>query len=282
MHIKNVHSSKQKNEEQSTSGTKSVLKLKRSDAKTEFICRICSTKYEERIYLNRHITTSHVSIVFKCYRCNVSFDKTYNLYKHLKHAHSTFSKEKGFIDSIMAPANFGSFHCCFCRFSSKGRVKVEEHLMDEHYDDFETNGNADESLASSPDSLEELLLPETRAKLNRNLNREEDGDDDDEEDLLTEMVSKNQQYDNNRRKPPNHPSFKYRCVRCLRRFSRSSWLKRHICIALSETPTLSPPVPKKPRISNEVNGFFKCTKKTCSQVFTDRKRYNEHLEQHHN
>lgn len=201
--------------------------------------------------------------------------------KHLRNAHSKFANEVGFIRTCNFPDNCSTFQCCFCKFSSNEREEVDNHLNNEHYEDFEKPENVEDTFSTSPDSLDELLLPETKAKLkNNNLNNQ---NDEDEEDLLTEL--KTSPENGKFRKGTNDPSFPYRCARCLKRFSRSHYLKKHPCKAAMKVDPPSPPStpsPKKFKISNEVNGFLKCTIKPCNKVFTNRKLFDEHQKFHKN
>lgn len=259
-------------------GSEQRLKYQRFDSrmKTEFKCKICSTSFSNRKYLNRHVTTLHLSTVYRCFQCNVPFNNKLHLLRHLQAAHLKYKDEHGYIATIKNVESVAYFQCCFCKYSSKIKSKVEEHMNNEHYEDFEKNDTLEESVSSSPDSLDELLLPETRA-----LRRQ---DEFDEEDLLQELIPKD---NNKKRKPANDPSFKYRCARCLRRFSRSSWLKKHPCTLTSVTTGTNvseEPVHKlkKQRLSFQVNGFLRCTKDKCSRlVFTDRKQYDLHMETEH-
>ena len=216
----------------------------------------------------------HLSRVYKCYKCNVPFNKRLQLTKHLHAAHLKYKDEEGYIATISNLESVGYFQCCFCKYSSKSRAKVEEHMTNEHYEDFEKGDAHDDAISSSPDSLEELLLPETRALRN----------DDElyEDDLLQEMVPKDGNWNRKKKKPANDPSFRYRCGRCLRRFSRSSWLKKHPCIGVELNIKSEPEQEaKKPRLSNLVNGFLRCIDKSCSKVFTDRNLYDHHLKNAH-
>lgn len=250
------------------------IKYQRFDSsfKTEFSCRMCSTTFNERSFLNRHLTNMHLSRVYKCYKCNVPFNKKLQLTKHLHAAHLKYKDEDGFIASISNLESVGYFQCCFCKYSSKLRDKVAEHMTNEHYEDFEKGDGRDESISSSPDSLEELLLPETRAL--------KDNDELYEEDLLQEMEPKEKNLNKKIKKPANDPSFRYRCARCHKRFSRSSWLKKHPCTGIN-IKSEPEQVAKKPRLSYLVNGFLRCNNKSCSKVFTDRSLYDHHVKTAH-
>lgn len=194
--------------------------------------------------------------------------------KHLQAAHLKYKDEEGFTASISNLDSVGYFQCCFCKYSSKLRNKVAEHMTNEHYEDFEKGDVQEDSISSSPDSLEELLLPETRALREDNELYEED--------LLQEMEPKENNAFKKAKKSPNDPSFKYRCGRCLKRFSRSSWLKKHPCLGVGLKIKSEPkPEAKKPRLSFVVNGFLRCNDVLCSKVFTDRNLYEYHLNNAH-
>ncbi|XP_070491436.1 zinc finger protein 26-like [Chironomus tepperi] len=252
------------------------IKYQRYDSslKYEFSCRMCSTTFKERSFLNRHLTNMHLSRVYKCYKCNVPFNKKLQLTKHLHTAHLKYKDEQGFLASISNLETVGYFQCCFCKYSSKLRNKVAEHMTNEHYEDFEKGDGREDSISSSPDSLEELLLPETKAL--------RDNDDLYEEDLLQEMEPKGNNSFKKAKKPANDPSFRYRCARCQRRFSRSSWLKKHPCPGVGMKIKSEPEQQaKKPRLSYLVNGFLRCNDKSCSKVFTDRNLYDYHVKTAH-
>ncbi|CAG9804970.1 unnamed protein product [Chironomus riparius] len=245
-----------------------------SNLKSDFTCKMCSTNFKERTFLNRHMTNMHLSKVYKCYKCNVPFNKKLQLTKHLHAAHLRYKNEDGFISSISNLETVGYFQCCFCKYSSKLRSKVAEHMTNEHYEDFEKGGGHEDSISSSPDSLEELLLPETRAL--------RDNDDLYEEDLLQEMEPRKNNTLKKMKKPTNDPSFRFRCARCQKRFSRSSWLKKHPCAGVGAKIKSEPEQEaKKPRLSYLVNGFLRCNDKSCSKVFTDRNLYDHHVKTAH-
>lgn len=206
-----------------------------------------------RGFLNRHVLGLHIPNVFKCYKCKVVYEHKQKLFNHLKLAHQQYENEEEFLATFCDPEAYSICHCSFCKFTSLNRENVVEHMLGEHYDEFEM-GNPDETRStSSPDSLEELLLPENRAKLLG----------------FKESMS-----------PPTkkRASYPFRCVRCKRRFSSKYWLKDHVCA--ERQPTELEPPTKVQR--NLVNGFYHCPHPRCSQVYTNRVLYDVHLAMDHN
>lgn len=241
-----------------------------------FVCRICSSTFKIRDFLDRHVASIHLKKISKCYKCHVSFERRFHLISHLKNAHLKHSQEEGYIQTLRDIESSYLYHCCFCKFTSKNRTVVENHLFNEHYEDFEKDETLEENkeMSSSFDSLEDITSPETKALPNSNNEGIE------EEDLLIEMPEKDELQNNERkkRKPVNHPSFPHRCARCQKRFSRSHWLKRHLCKRFEEETV----EPKRFKVSNEMNGFLRCMSDKCSKVFTNRELYNQHLSDEHN
>lgn len=240
--------------------------------KSNFICRICSVNFEQRSHLDRHMSVLHVMKVYNCYKCHVPYTRGMQLLNHLKAAHLNQVNDPGYIGTIRDLESISVYRCAFCQYSSKDRFRVDDHLIDEHYDEFEKSECTEEDHASSPDSLEELALPETKKILKKN------------EDLLVEMATKivMSAYDSKKRKPINDPSFKNRCVRCGRRFARKKALRNHACERITgigengSTPATSSVVTPKIRNNSQmINGFFQCV--SCPQVFTDKEMYNKHL-----
>lgn len=181
--------------------------------KTTFICHICSTLFHHREYLDRHVLTQHIVKSFNCFKCNVSLERM-TIMRHLKSAHLDNVTEPEFAECLNNIESTAVFKCCFCRFSVEQRARVSEHLLSEHYEEFEKHESSEN--ASSPDSLEDLVLPET-AKLIEN-------------DLLVELPAKQRTNESGTRRQSNDPSFKHRCVHCSKRYSRISHLQRHACI----------------------------------------------------
>lgn len=134
-------------------------------------------------------------------------------------------------------------------------------MSEEHYEEFDKEEYNDNS--SSPDSLEELVLPENRPRL-LEINK----------------------FQLNKRKSANDPSFRFRCVRCKKRFSRQHWLKDHAfkCIRqnnIKDEESRDEP-PKKRTFTNAVNGFYRCTHLKCSQVYTNKILFDQHINKKHN
>lgn len=223
----------------------------REEDKIEFRCRICSLRLSSRGYLNRHMLGLHILNVYKCYKCKVAFEYKQKLIKHLQLAHKQYRDEKEYISSVCDPEALSAYHCCFCKYSSLEREVVVEHMLGEHYDEFDMENLEDtDRQTSSPDSLNEILLPENRAK------------------LLGFIESKSP------RKSFNYDvSHLFRCARCKRQFSRKYLLKDHICAA---RPTTELEQPTK-SLKNLVNGFYHCTHPRCSQVYTNKVLYDVHL-----
>lgn len=225
-----------------------------------FVCSICSVTLALRNYLDRHFSVHHIKKMYLCYKCNAPYDVN-NLFRHLKEVHGAEkgqTQDENFI-RIFKDINSVAVHRCpFCIYCSNLRTQVEEHMKNEHYDDYEKNSNSEkDEMVSSPDSLENFMTPEAAQK--------------------------------SARKPKNDSSFKFRCARCFNRYSTSSRLRDHTCSNKSIQPTLTPPTkfqpiaPKLPmRITQKTqlcNGFFRCL--SCPQVFTDRIMYNNHMMDEH-
>lgn len=237
-------------------------------SKTKFICRICSASFEQRTFLDRHITVHHIAKLYYCYKCKSAFTMS-KLLEHLKFAHLQFVNEPNYISTIKNIESVASHRCAFCIYSSRIRSEVCEHMQDEHYDEFEKSGATEEE-ASSPDSLENLFLPETVQILSER-----------ELELSKKKPETQKKKPETKRRLVNDPSFKFRCFRCQRRFSRPDKLRNHVCLARLELKTAnsSHKVSNTPlRItakSQMVNGFFNCLK--CPQIFTDREMFSKHV-----
>lgn len=185
------------------------------------------------------------------------------LERHLRSAHHNFQYETEFINTLNNAIDYSIFFCCFCKYSSKNRRNVEEHLSEEHYEEFDKEDYNECNNSSSPDrndSLEEMVLPENRSRLVE--------------------INKIQI---NERRPANDPSFKFRCARCKRRFSRKFWLKDHACIRQNNEKTYNNEEPSKKKriLTNVVNGFYRCPHLKCSQVYTNKILYDLHMEKKH-
>lgn len=256
---------------------KEVVSFNRYDSKKKnFICRICSSSFDQRIFLDRHVAVHHVSKLYYCYKCNVPFEMC-RLLPHLKEYHPNREHEAGYIHTISNLENIAVHRCAFCKYSTRERTLVIEHLKAEHYDEFEKEESVEEEQVSSPDSLENLFLPETVKILSAK-----------EEQLLVKAKeSQQRKYPPAPRRPMNDPSFKYRCARCQRRFAKSETLRQHACRG-KEVPAVisSPaqnynPVPSKisqmrQTVKSQIkNGFFGC--QLCPQVFTCREMFNHHV-----
>lgn len=184
--------------------------------KSSFMCHVCSNVFPKREYLDRHVVTQHIVKGYICYKCNVGYQRA-NLIPHMKTAHINSINESDFIKCLSDIESTAIFRCCFCRFSVKSRSRVSEHMKDEHYEEFEKHETIYEN-SSSPDSLENLVLPETAKLIESEL------------DLLVEIPTEKKETGQPRkRKRHNDPSFKYRCGHCLRRYAKLFALKKHIC-----------------------------------------------------
>ena len=179
------------------------------------------------------------------------------LERHLRSAHQSSQYEKEFKNTLHNAIDYSIFHCCFCKYSSKYRRNVEQHISEEHYEEFDKEEYNECNNRSSPDSLEELLLPENRPRL-----------------LEIKKIQMNE------RRPANDPSFKFRCARCKRRFSRKFWLKDHTCIRQNNEKTLEEDSPKKRKLI-VTNGFYRCPHLKCSQVYTNKILFDQHMEKKH-
>jgi hypothetical protein len=263
----------------STSSTStSVMKFMRYDSKPSkvFICSLCSAKFQDRSTLDRHVVVHHITKIYFCYKCHGAYAKT-NLLNHLKNAHMSSVNDVGYIQTIADTENVASHRCAFCSFTSKNRPRVRDHMNDEHYDlydkdDLKETNEDEENHSSSPDSLENIFTMEP-AVISAPL-------EDDPEDLLVACPIR-------KRRRPNDPSFKFRCVRCQRRFSRPSNLRDHVCtekLVVKVTPEpekpWTDPWPKRMSTKEQLmNGFYNC--KSCPQVFTDKSMFNFHVAQNH-
>lgn len=208
----------------------------------------------------------HIQQFYRCYKCNILVDNKNRITNHLWKAHENFQLEEEFLATLYDSNAFSIYHCCFCKYSSHKRTYVENHLDGEHYDEFEKDFNS-ERITSSSDSLDELLSPENHVT------------------LMNELKNLSNNHSNPKRRPHNDLSFHYRCVRCKKNFSRKHWLKEHICIRANtkmieeEEKIIS--APKKSKITNNlVNGFYHCQHEKCSQVYTDKKLFDEHVNNH--
>lgn len=252
------------------SDSSNTIKFKRYDTKQNFVCRICSVSFDQRLHLDRHMTVHHISKVYFCYKCHTPYTYRMKLLNHLKTAHLKCVNDSGYIQTISNIESVSSHRCAFCQFTSKERNRADQHMTSEHYDEFEkseTNEEEEQEPASSPDSLENLFTAESANALN---NKEED-----EDDLLVEVPTKKKKPEVvKKRKPLNDPSFKYRCARCQRRFSRKKNLLTHACerVDVDIQAASVDPFPKKP--STMLNGFYKCN--SCPQVFTDKTLFHRH------
>lgn len=244
--------------------------------KSTFVCRFCSVTFEQRPHLDRHMTVMHIVKVFNCYKCGVPYAKKMLLLNHLRSAHLSQVNDPGYIASISDLDSVAQHRCAFCFYSSENRSQVDTHMLSEHYDQFEKNEDHDEEQhSSSPDSLENLLLPESAQLL---------GNQDDE--LLHEIPERSSMaHATKRRRPANDPSFKFRCVRCGRRFARQKSLRHHECTRTavlvngSTSCNSSSSSPTKRTNSQMVNGFYNCL--LCPQVFTDKEIFSRHVSKSH-
>lgn len=235
-----------------------------STIRSNFVCRLCSVCYKERTHLDRHLLSHHISKLAVCYKCKISF-VGYTLFRHLENAHPRDTLDHEYINTISDIDTASVYRCAFCQFSSKSRTPVEEHMKDEHYEDFEKETHDIEQYMSSPDSLEDLCLPET-AKLVKEKEVEQIN-------LLMEKEIQKQK-EIRQRRMKNHPEFRFRCVRCERRFATSQILKHHECRRLTNGFVTQP---KDPNLSFAMKGFYKCFQCPRNQVFTDSASYEQHV-----
>lgn len=255
----------------------STISFQRFDAKGNFTCRFCSGTFDLRPHLDRHMSVHHILRCYDCYKCGVSFYTANGLLKHLKESHLALLTDSGYLRTISNCETATICRCAFCGFTSKVRARVDEHMINEHYDEYEKSESHEDDHSSSPDSLDNMLLPENEKHLKS-----------DDEDLLVEVSSKPNENSSLkklsmkvRRKPKNDPSFQFRCARCLRRFAKSRTLKNHVC-ELYIKPVLSTntSLPSNHKtITTAVSGFFRC--KSCPQVFTDKANHDIHQSEVH-
>lgn len=243
----------------------------------KFICRICSAIFTQRDFLDRHISVHHVLKIYHCFKCKNSFTMI-KLLEHLKMFHMDSVNDPRYIKTISDVECVAYHRCAFCRYSSNIRPAVNAHMKDEHYDEFEKSDTSEEDHASSPDSLENILTPESSKILSK------------KEELAKEAVEKKA------RRGANDPSFKNRCVRCQRRFAKPETLRKHTCRRLFKLTAQNPSNPSRiPQATNKdeamtpqprivpkppmLNGFFNCM--LCPRVFTDRALFNVHVSTGH-
>lgn len=278
--------------------SKTPIKFQRYDSKKKtFVCRICSQTYDQRDHLDRHISVQHITRLYNCYKCDGKFQVN-KLLPHFKLYHMNHVNDPKAI-STFSNLNDFAVHCCgFCNYSSQVRSEVVVHMKNEHYEVYERSEDQDE-LASSPDSLENLATPAS-SKILQIQEDLCDQDEQDEDELLVEIELKTKAGEG-RRRPVNDPSFKFRCARCYRRFSRQISLKTHACDRQqADTSRVPQPVVPMPELSAlpiniaqnlpstsfakiakklpMVNGFFRCPQ--CPSVFFNKDRLNEHSKQH--
>lgn len=271
-HINFWHAGSSKKVEQCNAAPK-VSFIKYDSKKNKYCCSICSAVFPQRLFLDRHVLI-HITKVYQCYSCFDIMGSSLALINHLKIAHMKQNNDPGFIATLRnAGSNSALFQCGFCKFYACKCKRVMEHVTGEHYDEFDkADSIVEEQQVDSPDSLENLLLPETMEAMQCN--------NDDAEDLLVEIPSKEDSRKNVRRKP-NDPSFKFRCARCLKHFSRLQGLRRHICKAQPKEikDSLTGIVNEFASLKEGAGKFLCCTK--CSHVFSDKTLYLTHLNDVH-
>lgn len=253
-----------------------------SAEKTKFICKICSGNFWQRSFLDRHISVHHITKLYQCFKCKCEY-AMFRLLEHLKIAHMDLVNDKDYIKTIQNVEKVAIFRCPFCHYSSKIRSDVNDHMKEGHYDDFEKSESHEEDNASSPDSLENLLLPESVDILKKN-----------DQQIGSKKV-RGAKSPVKKRRPINDPSFKYRCARCQRRFSKPRSLRKHLCFRLEQSEKSAVPVSRSTTASSQselhntkvtptaksqmINGFFNCL--LCPQIFTDRALFNAHVSTGH-
>lgn len=258
--------------------TKRVVSFNLYDSSNKklFVCRICSASFSQRSVLDRHMSVFHISKLHYCFKCNVPYFSN-RLLNHVKTAHPNTENEPGYIKMISNIESIAVHRCAFCIFTSPVRSIVIDHLKNEHYDEFEKEIVLDDEQASSPDSLENLILPETAKILSAK-----------EEELRLKTKEKIKEKYQNTRKKGNDPTFKFRCARCLQSYATSTTMRKHSCSCLNSTmhSTISKNIPDFPdkeksltRITAKAQldnqGFYVCP--LCPHVFTCREMFDSHV-----
>lgn len=80
-------------------------------------CHLCTSSYNFRHLLQRHINIIHSKIkIYKCSQCDESFTYKLSLEKHVKKIHK----------------QLGSAQCEFCKLNCNSISKLQEHIKAEH------------------------------------------------------------------------------------------------------------------------------------------------------
>jgi hypothetical protein len=232
------------------------VKFTSTSGKKELWCSMCSACYSDRSFLDRHVISLHILARFRCYKCKALTGFKKCLLEHVESQHSNFCNDLEYQNTLTNACNYLIYQCCFCKYISNQRHTVINHLMEEHYDEFEREevNELRDSHSESPDSLSELLIPESLIKFREKVAKE------------VSLQSTNS----------NDQTLEFRCVRCLKRFSEKVWLILHVCKPKRKNVA----VERRPNL-NVVNGFFHCTHPKCSQVFTKLNLFKEHTNLHH-
>ena len=244
-----------------------------------FVCAICSASFPLRNLLDRHMLVHHIKRLYICYVCKASCNSGPELVAHLNNNHPKYCDDIEFARTVKDEESAGIYHCAFCNFCVKVKVRVYQHMNDEHYDKFEKCESPElDQQISSPDSLENLVSPETAILI-----------EEQEEQLRKRDQSQDRKKGAKRiRRPNNDQSFKHRCGRCQRRYATSIGLKTHKCerqfddtqsSAMNSDPPFTKPVIAPKAQVPQVNGFYQCL--FCRNTYTDKEGFDLHVASAH-
>lgn len=279
------HVPRQNGIHESSRDKNSIYSFKRYDTnRVDFICRICSNSYGHRSHLDRHVQTFHVTKIYVCVICNSGIVNSIDIDRHLNTFHSHLK-----IDEISSriKLHYYCYSCPLCIYRSKDRQLVTDHMISEHYDEFEKDEELGSNTSSSPDPFEHLLDPESVDKVEMRL-----------EELKAEKIiamSLNSK--------PNG-TCKHRCGKCKIVFETRDEIRSHKCfnrknVEIQQSIPILPcepnsfqSTPKFLQILNQatisrlprkifaqrVNGFHICK---CNKVFTNKQLFDEHHKLEH-
>ncbi|CRK98932.1 CLUMA_CG012466, isoform A [Clunio marinus] len=242
-----------------------------SPDKTTFDCSVCSAKFIKRNFLDRHMSIFHVAKKYICYHCNIPFALQL-LLAHFKKYLSNNTQDFGYKKTMKNLEDVAAYQCAFCRYFSNDRKLTEDHMKNEHYEEYEKRSDSSgDDKNDSPDSLD-CLLPKASSS-----SSEKEGNN-------IEIPEKTEQM----------TSLHYRCARCFQSFSNSQNLKEHSCKRYeqdhynlasrnenddsSEKNQNEDAHQSNNRLtikSQMVNGFFNCI--FCPKIFTDKTMCADHL-----